>query len=372
MKTKTMILSAALLTVIASISCSSFPVAPTPTEMWEPYLSTPAGPLGFEPEALPAAQEGVMYEAEIHITQNVTPAGDISITQGSLPAGLEFVKVEGEDTAKISGIPQEAGRFAFTVSVWCYGTMVSGQSGEHEYEIVVEGAQSSGLPVTYENISFHIPLALNASVNAFTDTQWEFPSINPSNGPMPAHAIFEFTNYPVESSYPAHEGARIMVFKSSEYAAHGSTEQDAVTALLAGQESAQPIPDALVMGMFYAQGKTVSFQNGHGVRYLTQVLDGVAPISNDRIFYYYQGVTNDGAYFVSAIFHVNAAFLVATSDKEASTPADGVIFTWDQEVDFTKYLDEITRKLNDTPDESFTPSLAVFDQLIGSMEIVSP
>jgi hypothetical protein len=233
-------------------------------------------------------------------------------------------------------------------------------------------AESSGLPVSYENISFRIPPALNASVNAFTDTQWEFPSINPSNGPMPAHAIFEFTNYPVESSYPAHEGARIMVFKSSEYAAYGFTEQEAVTALLAGQESSQPIPEALVMGMFYAQEKTVDFQNGHGVRYLTQVLDGVAPISNERIFYYYQGVTNDGAYFVSAIFHVNAAFLVADGDKDSLTPPDGVPFTWDQEVDFTKYRDEITQKLNATPDENFTPSLAVFDQLIGSMEIVSP
>jgi hypothetical protein len=257
------------------------------------------------------------------------------------------------------------------------GSIPSAQAGlETVVAATLDGmtavAQSSGLPVSYENISFHIPLELNASAKAFTDTQWEFPSINPSNGPMPAHAIFEFTNYPVESSYPAHEGARIMVFKSSEYAAYAPYQQDSVTALLASQESAQPIPETLVMGTFYARGKTVDFQNGHGVRYLTQVLDGIAPISNERIFYYYQGVTNDGTYFVSAIFHVNAAFLVATSDKDAPTPANGVPFTWDQEVDFTKYLDEITQRLNAIPDESFTPSLAVLDQLIGSMEIVSP
>jgi hypothetical protein len=233
-------------------------------------------------------------------------------------------------------------------------------------------AQSSGLPISYENISFRIPLELNASATAFTDTQWEFPSINPSNGPMPAHAIFEFTNYPVESSYPAPEGARIMVFKSSEYAAYNAYEQEAITALLAGQESMQPIPEALVMGWFYAQPKTVDFQNGHGVRYLTQVLDGVAPITNQRLFYYYQGVTDDGAYFVSAIFHLTAPFLVADSEKDSLTPPDGVPFTWDQEVDFTKYRDEITLKLNDTPSENFTPSLIILDQLIESMQVVSP
>jgi hypothetical protein len=52
---------------------------------------------------------------------------------------LEPVKVEGEDdTAKISGVPEEAGTFTFTVRVWCYGTNVSAQQGEKEYSILVE------------------------------------------------------------------------------------------------------------------------------------------------------------------------------------------------------------------------------------------
>jgi hypothetical protein len=142
MKGKTVILSAALLVMITAISCSLFPfgMEPTVTPTQEPdpcCLSTPSGPLKFEPDTLPSTQVGVRYEAEIHITQNSTPAGDISISNGVLPAGLKFVKVEGEDIAKISGIPEETGTFTFTVSAWCYGTMVSGQSGEKEYMIVV-------------------------------------------------------------------------------------------------------------------------------------------------------------------------------------------------------------------------------------------
>jgi hypothetical protein len=139
MKSKTMILSAALLMVIASISCSLFTGGKEPTREAEPCcLSTPSGPLKFKPDILPSAQVGVRYESEIQITQNSTPAGEISISNGVLPAGLEFVKVEGEDSAKISGIPEETGTFTFTVYVWCYGTMVSGQTGEKEYKIVVQ------------------------------------------------------------------------------------------------------------------------------------------------------------------------------------------------------------------------------------------
>ena len=46
--------------------------------------------------------------------------------------------VDGEDGAKVSGVPEETGTFTFTVFFSCFGTMVSGQTGEKEYTIVVE------------------------------------------------------------------------------------------------------------------------------------------------------------------------------------------------------------------------------------------
>jgi hypothetical protein len=140
MKSKPLIiLSAALVTAIVSISCSVFTFGTQPTPHPEPCcVITPAGPLKFEPETLPPAQAGVLYEAEIRITQNRTPAYAIYISKGALPAGLEFVKVEGKDAAKISGIPKETGTFTFTVSASCFSTMVVGQTGEKEYTIVVE------------------------------------------------------------------------------------------------------------------------------------------------------------------------------------------------------------------------------------------
>src|SRR5512143_1253447 len=100
-------------------------------------FTPPRGPLKFAPAVLPEAQVGMPYDARISISDNATPAGAFSISEGTLPGGVTLEKVEGEDAARISGTPQEAGTFTFRVFVWCYGTNVSGQVGEKEYTLTV-------------------------------------------------------------------------------------------------------------------------------------------------------------------------------------------------------------------------------------------
>ncbi|MGB8984399.1 MAG: putative Ig domain-containing protein, partial [Anaerolineales bacterium] len=90
------------------------------------------------PDSLPSAQTGVEYEVEIHVRDNVTPLNSVFISSGTLPAGLELIFVDGEDGATISGTPEETGTFTFTVFVSCKGTMVSGQTLEKEFQIVVK------------------------------------------------------------------------------------------------------------------------------------------------------------------------------------------------------------------------------------------
>ncbi len=134
---KSTLLVVVLLVSMVSFACSLFTRAkemPTPN-----YIFTPSTtPLKIEPDSLPNAQTGVEYEVEIRVSDNVTPVSNVSISSGTLPAGLELVFVDGEDGAKISGVPEETGTFTFTVFVSCFGTMVSGQTGEKEYTIVVE------------------------------------------------------------------------------------------------------------------------------------------------------------------------------------------------------------------------------------------
>lgn len=230
----------------------------------------------------------------------------------------------------------------------------------------------SGSPVSYNNIAFTIPLELNASATPVVTTDVEYPYINPSFGPMPEHVRFEFTNYPLAGV--SGNGNEILVFKASDYASYGAGSlQNTVTALLNGQDASAPFPDALLNSKFYAHAQPLRFQNGHGVRYLEQALESIVPIDNQRLFYVYQGITDDGAYFISAHLHINVPFLVADGLKDSPTPPDGIPFIWNSsDFDYTNYLQSLSQKLNETPEESFTPSLAALDQLIESVRISAP
>jgi len=133
-------LAVVLLVSVVSFACSLFTrfthAEATPTSN---YIFTPSTiSLKIEPDSLPNAQTGVEYEVEIRISDNVTPLNSVFISSGTLPAGLELVFVDGEDGAKISGVPEETGTFTFTVFVSCKGTMVSGQTLEKDFQIVVK------------------------------------------------------------------------------------------------------------------------------------------------------------------------------------------------------------------------------------------
>ena len=96
-------------------------------------------PLTFSPTTLPDGQVGSPYEVTITVSQNHTPVAGGGVETGSLPPGLDFkVSEQHDNTMRISGTPTAAGTFSFTISVWCYGTNVVGDSGEQAYTLVVK------------------------------------------------------------------------------------------------------------------------------------------------------------------------------------------------------------------------------------------
>ena len=91
--------------LMSTLACQLFSKSdsePTP----EPFLHTTRPELVFTPDTLPDAEAGVPYEVIIQISQ--------------------------------FGVPEESGTYKFIVSVWCYGTNVSGQTGEKEYTLLVK------------------------------------------------------------------------------------------------------------------------------------------------------------------------------------------------------------------------------------------
>jgi hypothetical protein len=122
-KNTLLIVLAGLAALLSTTFCIIFPIS-------RPELS-------FMPDKMPDARVGVAYKVEIVVSGNATPVGDYSIPDGALPPGLELVMDEQYHTARIEGTPTQAGIYTFTVSVWCYGTNVSGQTGEKQYTLVV-------------------------------------------------------------------------------------------------------------------------------------------------------------------------------------------------------------------------------------------
>jgi hypothetical protein len=100
---------------------------------------TPRSALQFSPTTLPDARVGTSYAATITVSQAATPVGGAGVQDGALPAGLSLALArEPINTIQISGTPTVSGTFSFTISVWCYGTNVSGQTATQQYVLVVK------------------------------------------------------------------------------------------------------------------------------------------------------------------------------------------------------------------------------------------
>lgn len=123
--------------------------------------------------------------------------------------------------------------------------------------------------------------------------------------------------------------------------------------------------------LFAAHIQPVSFQNGSGIRYITEYGQYPAPANNTELFYNFIGLTSDGAYYVVAIFPLTSPVLAETPDAGAPLPERGIPYPnmADPAANMDAYYIAVTDLLNVQPDDSFTPRLDELDQLIQSMRI---
>ena len=123
--------------------------------------------------------------------------------------------------------------------------------------------------------------------------------------------------------------------------------------------------------VFASNIQTISFQNGGGVRFLTQYAQHTAPVNNHELFYQFQGVTRDGAYYIIAILPITVPVLAETSDAAAVLPPGGIAYPdiTDPNADWQGYYTAVTDLLNVTSSDTFAPSINQLDLLIESMQI---
>ncbi|MGL6074526.1 MAG: Ig domain-containing protein [Fimbriiglobus sp.] len=120
-----------LLPVFGFCACAGVPVIV--------FFVSPLIPLAISPGELAEAQIDSEYEAKIEVSRrDDLPVGGITVISGSLPPGLTLSHKNGQNTATISGRPQAAGEYSFTIRAWCLSTMVSGRTGQRSYTLVVK------------------------------------------------------------------------------------------------------------------------------------------------------------------------------------------------------------------------------------------
>lgn len=220
-----------------------------------------------------------------------------------------------------------------------------------------------GTQVDTAEISFFIPNGVANDATSTLTTAVEYPYINPGSGDMPQHVNVNLNLYAVAENI--HQ-PQILVFRASEYSQYSELTASIISQLQSLQYvDGQPLPKELSAD-FSAQIHAVNFKNGHGVRYLTQVFQNFNTVNNQELFYYYQGITNDGQYFVQAILPINASYLVADSNPNSPLPADGIPFNMD---DFSGYLNTVNQKLNSTDTFNFNPYLDALDEMIESIQV---
>ena len=236
--------------------------------------------------------------------------------------------------------------------------------------------QPDGISVNVENVSLVIP---NGLANGAAGEK--IPASTEENGAPwevgPAYIKFTLSSYPLQDTMWSPE---IKIYPAEEYRLVDlivGERMDEVKTIATNPNAALPenlpfLPFVNAGQVFYAQMQAVYFQNGSGIRYVTQFDQAPIPINNQEMFYTYQGLSQDGKYFISATFPINIAFLPADGSPNTPAPVDGVPMDWENFENFPTYLDAVTQKLGSANSDAFIPSLSNLDALIQSITISAP
>lgn len=128
-------------------------------------------------------------------------------------------------------------------------------------------------------------------------------------------------------------------------------------------ESIPLFPPFGAQQVIHPQIKYLNFQGGEGVRFVTLYAQDVAPLTNDGLFYTFQGLSSDGKYYVSAFWQVK-------TDKLPNSYQDAKITDYDAWAkQYETYRADTEKMLNQVSPDAFTPNLTLLDQMIESLQV---
>jgi hypothetical protein len=231
------------------------------------------------------------------------------------------------------------------------------------------------VPSTNENgplnefswLSINLPTGVAIGGQSVVVTEVLPSDQSPAWDVAPQHEEITLTGYLLTGSF--HEG-QINIYPIQEFIALNPIVAERVTTLqkIIQDKSDNPgnvpiLPLWNATQVFLSNPVYLEFQNGSGIRYLTQYGQAIMPVNNHDLFYSFQGLTSDGKYWISAILPVNHPSLQATYDDPLPADYDQFIANYEQ------YTTLLRANLDTQPPETFTPSLADLDAMIGSIVV---
>ena len=211
--------------------------------------------------------------------------------------------------------------------------------------------------IIFQGVSFSIPDSLADSINA-----QEIPAQPEGFAAQPAHLRFDLVGYALPGGYldPVIKVFPVAEFKLvNEFAGQRLDDLQTLLDTQPADPDGMPIPDFAGAAQFVGtQVHYVDFQNGRGVRYVTQWGQAAYPVGYPQLFYSFQGLSDDGLYYVHVVLSV---------DHPSLPDAETVILDNAFYENFETYVVEMEAQLDIQTPESFEPSLLLLDELVESL-----
>ena len=193
------------------------------------------------------------------------------------------------------------------------------------------------------------------------------PATTYMGGPdvIPEHVQYQFEGYALTDTF---HKPRLYVYSVSEFVSGSDVGAGVINDLeqFLAERPATPasipfLPIWTAGQMIRTQLEYVSFQNGEGVRFLTQYGQAAWPINNRDLFYTFQGITDDGETYVAAVLPVSHPTLpdVAPEDLDEAFYEN-----------YRGYIRAVEQELSARKASTFTPDLSLVDGMIHSIEVV--
>jgi hypothetical protein len=235
----------------------------------------------------------------------------------------------------------------------------------------------TGTAESFDRLSLVVPAGVAAGGSGMIVPEVKGDDVAPWDV-APEHIQFKLDGYVLEGKF--HQ-PQLYVYPAEAYALlqeRGSAAQsiEQLRAVLAQGSMVNVkelpfVPFFNVPQALAAQVKVIPFQNGRGVRMVTEYAMGHAIINNFELIYHFEGLTDDGQYYVIAILPVTAPGLPEDGQPGSVVPQGGVSVPDfnDVNANWMGYYGDARQMLQDLEAGAYNPDLAQLDALIGSLSI---